>query len=335
MKIAVIKQGALGDLISLSAFLLPIKETYPEAEITILASKYFLKVYTEKLLYHHFYCFDKHTFTWKDYIKTILFLRTQKFAYIFQLRYGSEIDDFVAACSGARNRVGFKKSFFSIFLNHKIDFGTKLKHEYLRMMDALKVINITKKEPNSYFYASNEDKIFVSKFLLENNILTKKYIFLAPRASSVSKEWLPEQFIALGKLISEQLNFTIIIDNGLGKDDFGKKLTDAIGKNAYLSPPTSIHQFGEFIRQSALCVCNNSAPMNIAFAVNTTTIAISSLPPNLWGAMGKNDTTLYPFDNSEKWNSYAIQANDNERRLILNKISPEMVFEEVKSKLKI
>ncbi|TAG55446.1 MAG: lipopolysaccharide heptosyltransferase family protein [Cytophagales bacterium] len=332
MKIAIIKQGALGDLIALSTFLIPIKKKYPQAEITILASNYFLKVYPEKLLYTHFHYFDKHTFKWYDYLKSILFLRTQKYDYIFQLRYGSEIDDFIAACSGAKNTIGFRKSFFSFFLSKKIKMGTTIKHEYLRMLDALKIINIDIEKPKTDIYSSESDKIYIQNFLEKNNLKNKQFILIAPKASAESKEWLPEQFVELGKLISQNLNIKIVIDNGLGKDDFGKNMALAIGENAILSPPTTIHQFGELIRQSGICVCNNSAAMNMAYATNTIAIVISSLPPSYWGALGENDTTLYPFESNKINDLYAISANDIQRREILNKIKPTDVFEEIKLK---
>lgn len=332
MKIAVIKQGALGDLISLSTFLIPIKEKYPKAEITILASKYFLKVYPEKLLYHSFHYFDKHTFSWLDYFKSILFLRKHKFDYVFQLRYGSEIDDFVAACSGAKNTVGFKKSFFSFFFTSKIQMGNITKHEYFRMLDALKILDIHLEKPKTDIFSSESDKIYIQQFLEKNYLKSKSFILIAPKASAESKEWLPEQFVALGKLISENLQVKIVIDNGLGKDDFGKNMANAIGENAILSPPTSIHQFGELIRQAGICVCNNSAAMNIAFATNTIAIVISSLPPSYWGALGENDVTIYPFESNKFNDLYAISANEIQRREILNKIKPEIVFDEITKK---
>lgn len=333
MKIAVIKQGALGDLISLSAFLIPIKESHPNAEITIFASKYFLKVYPEKILYEHFYCYDKHTYTWIDYVKAILFLRKEKFDFIFQLRYGSEIDDFVAVFGGAKKSVGFKKSFFSTYFTNKVIFGDKLKHEYLRIIDALKVINIHPEKLKTSIYKSAEDEKYIHKFLLQNNLKSNKFILIAPTASSFSKEWLPDRFVTLSKLLIHHLGLQIVVDNGLGKNDLPSKMVFEIGEGAILSPPTTIHQFGELIRQSAICVCNNSAAMNIAFAVDTITVAISSLPPDFWGALGENDVTIYPFENTLQWNNYAINANDIQRKEILGKIFPKEVYEIIIKKL--
>ncbi|MDD5439370.1 MAG: glycosyltransferase family 9 protein [Candidatus Omnitrophica bacterium] len=121
-----------------------------------------------------------------------------------------------------------------------------------------------------------------SRDILDGFTGGQKYIVLNPGAKSHVKRWPVEHFAALADRIVDQLHLNVVV---VGKDD-GRKNPDsdrviadrflAIAKKPVLDlvGKTNVRELACIIRMAKAIVTNDSAPLHIASAVGTPTVAL-------------------------------------------------------------
>ncbi len=187
--------------------------------------------------------------------------------------------------SGIKIRVGYKKQ---KLLTNKISFPSGM-HSKDKALQLLQDFSNEPLKGDSEVFPSAAD-FSKAKKLTENNRTNKK-IAIAPASVWATKKWPHSYFIELLKK-GESFSFYLIG----GKED--KTLCDSIIKQSGHQNITncagelSILESCALIKEMDLLVCNDSAPLHMANAVNTPVFA-------LFGPTVK-DFGCYPYREADK-----------------------------------
>lgn len=119
-------------------------------------------------------------------------------------------------------------------------------------------------------------------------------IGLQPGASTISRQWLPERFIELGKRLrksSERLNprrgVKIVITGSLAERRLGEDIAEGIGGHEIVAAGRlPLRQAAPLIKRFNVFVTGDTGPMHIAFAVSTPVVALFAVSdPRITGPL--------------------------------------------------
>lgn len=243
----------------------------------------------------------------------------------------------IAKRSGAKRTISYDTSTLSFLYTDKVEY--KQKHEILRVLDLLSPLGI-KDLPliKPELYPSDEDKVEVAKVFKGLGVSGKKeLICIAPGSVWFTKRYPKDKFVSLLNLMDSDKWKVALIG---GKDDV--KLCDYImSKTTHneiysFAGKLSLLQSAELIKNSALLITNDSAPLHIANAVSTKVIA-------LFGSTIK-DFGFYPIGRKDKvFETSGLKcrpcSNHGKQECpihtfdCMNNISEKDIYEEVKSTL--
>jgi heptosyltransferase-2 len=181
----------------------------------------------------------------------------------------------IAKRSGAKRTISYDTSTLSFLYTDKVEY--KQKHEIQRVLDLLSPLGM-KDLPlfKPELYPSDEDKVEVAKVFKGLGVSGKKeLICIAPGSVWFTKRFPKDKFVSLLNLMDSDKWKVALIG---GKDDV--KLCDYImSKTTHneiysFAGKLSLLQSAELIKNSALLITNDSAPLHIANAVSTKVIAL-------------------------------------------------------------
>jgi len=243
----------------------------------------------------------------------------------------------IAKRSGAKKTISYDTSVFSFLYTDKVAY--KRKHEIDRVLDLLAplgLINIPRVMPE--LFPSEDDKAEINKIFKGLDIKGKKdLIVIAPGSVWFTKRFPVDKFVTLLNLMYKE-NFKVALIGG--KEDI-KLCEYIINRTSHnevynYAGKLSILQSAELIKNSALLITNDSAPLHLANSVGTKVIA-------LFGSTIK-DFGFYPTGDSDKVfeisglkcrpctnhgkNECPIHTFD-----CMNRISEKDIYEEVKKTL--
>lgn len=323
--ILIIKWGALGDLIMATSTIKAVRETFPDAKITMLTNVIMKELLPEGFLIDE-YIFLKKTArrvneSFLNQIGMIRELRRRKFDLAFNLKWKSERASLLTYLSGAKERIGYYQKYFSFSHTHQIIHPEGRYQEVERNLDIVKSFGIKVNDANPIIYLSNENLKFAEDFFDNNSLTKEKTICIHPGASKSNRAWLPERYIQLSKKLIDEFDVKILITWGSNELTLAKTIVDSIGNNAILSPKTnSIAQLGAVIERSGLFISVCTGPMNVANAVNTPIVALlGSTDPLDWSPFGEIHRTI-------KSPLILEQYTDEDERRALDEISVENVW---------
>ncbi len=292
MNILIIKWGALGDLIASTPAIRSVRESFPEARITLLTNKLMTQIIPAGFIVDDHIIVNTERNKVKDsllkQIATIFKLRRRKYDLALNLRWTSERAALIAYLSGATRRAGSgpesMKNLYTDFIPHP----KGRYHEIHRNLDIVKAAgckNITDKPIVS---VSPEDEEFAGKIFDESFEKNQPILCIHPGASRPVRTWLPERFAEIGKRFINKYNGRVLLTWGKGEEELVKFVADEIGKGAVISKATdTIGKLAAVIKKSTLFFSNCTGPMNVAVAAGTPVVALlASSDPVDWGAYG-------------------------------------------------
>lgn len=176
--------------------------------------------------------------------------------------------------SGSKIRAGFKGSFFSLLYNRRVLYKYGI-HEIRRNFELLSAVFgnalacLTPERPGLFF--SEDDTAQVKQKIFSVFNRHDKIISIAPCSVWETKRWPADCFMELIHGL-DALKIKVILIGG--KDD--RELCDslAFGNTLNLAGELSLIGSAAAIGISRALVCNDSAPLHLASAVNTPTVAV-------------------------------------------------------------
>lgn len=358
-RILVTAYGHIADVLPSGPALHALRETYPQARITVLAVRYVKEMLEacpyvdEVLIFEDF----KHKGSRRGKIEQLLTLAQLtprlygRFDMVLVLHARSRFLSRLAWLSGAKVRAGFLDVASPRMLTHParpFEGIASFRDENRRVLEA---VGITSMSESLELWPSPRDQEVVSTFLKEHQIADDDILIgLHPGSHWTCQQWKAQEWASVANELVARYKARIIIT---GTDD-ERELAEAIisQMTAKEVPPidatgrTSILQFAALLARMNLLICVNSAASQVGLAVGTPTLNLVGYENPVWTAPLKTEpmTIIRGCDDSnavEYWCPYHVWGRLSQCHRAecvgiggLSLITPAMVLRQVERQFK-
>jgi len=296
--ILILKWGALGDLIMATSTIKAIRENYPEAKITMFTNHLMNDILPQGFIVDEYIFLKKNGPNVDDsffiHLYKIWKLRKRKFDLAVDLKWKSERASVLTYLSGAKIKVGYWERIYNKCYTHSVKHPIGGYHEVHRNLDVIKQIGLKVTDENPLVFISEEDKKSADKYFESNSIDKNNTICIHVGASKPNRAWSSERFTQLADRLIKKYNVNIILTWGPNEFDLVKNISEKLGTNVFLSPPTkSVSLLAAIIQNCSMFISVCTGPMNVANAVKTPIVALlGSTDPADWSPYGKIHRTI-------------------------------------------
>jgi heptosyltransferase-2 len=339
----VIKLIAIGDLVVTLPALRALKQTFPEAHLSLMATPRVREViegcpYLDEIIYYDILGKDKGLL---GLIKLIRTLQKKKFDLALELDHYYRITSLITYLAGIKNRIGFdlagqgRRGLVTLKAPYSVD-----KHEVEVFLEAAKVVgaDISEKELVE-IWISEEDKKWVTTFLTNEGITKDDLIIgIHPGTgpSATSRRWAPEKFGKLADWLINDKHAKVIFTGANSELELINACVEFMtAKPIIAAGKITLKQFAELCRRCKLFICVDTGPLHIAAAMKTTVIGLyGPNTPLKWGPYGKNHLTIYKnLPCSPCTKQYLGQVSKCKNPICMEQISVQDVMTAVCNKL--
>lgn len=291
MRILALVPGGISDQILFFPTLKTIKDNYPQAVIDVLVEPRSKSSYRVCQLVEEVLVFDYQDQNGlADYLNLLGMIRDREYEVAINVTDSGAIG-FIIWLNGIPTRIGYQRK-GSIFTNYSVElkpsqYATSMYHDLVQGLNinqpcAELTINVPKEDIN---WAEAEQKRL--------NIQDSGYILIHSGMSKLTKLQgidkvypVPKWQRVIEDITRKQPNLPIVLINGPDDEQWTKELSSLCPQVKVVSPP-DLGKLSAIIAGSNLLLCTDSAPMHLAVAVGTYTIALFGptkveklLPPN-------------------------------------------------------
>ena len=279
MRILALVPGGIGDQILFFPTIDNLKGRYPEAEIDVVVEPRATAAYRVSKSVNKVIPFDfKDTNGPADWGNLLGILRDREYDIAMSLgrRFGV---GFLLWLTGIPTRIGFDTGISKLFLSNPVPLNL---NQYAAQMyhDLLKGLAITDPCPDLAINVPKADIDWAEAEQQRLGIKESGYVLIHGGSSKLSRslgvnkiypaiQW--QQIIK--NLQTRQPNIPVAIIKGPDDEDFIESLL-AVCPNLKVISPTDIGKLAAIVAGANLMLCTNSAPMHLAVAVGTYTIAL-------------------------------------------------------------
>lgn len=288
-KILIIKLRGIGDVILSTVILDNLKKDFPSTQIDILTEKPSKNALEELRQIDNIILFERRSTLKRIY--QIFEIRSKKYDLVMDI-FSNPSTALITRFSGARYRAGFpydgRKYAYNIFGPKERDkfHAAQLHIEFLRE------IGLTCETNNLYFGLAEKDKLFVNKYIANNNLSDKLLVGISPSGGWASKKCDPVKFAEIADYIAEKYDAQILILWGPGDKDDADKINELMEHESKCAPDTDIKTMAAFLEACDFVIANDSGPMHICTAVGTPVLSLHGpTNPRLQG----------PYGNKHEW----------------------------------
>ncbi|WP_299891605.1 glycosyltransferase family 9 protein [uncultured Lacinutrix sp.] len=288
MKILVIQQKMIGDVLTTSILLEALRGNYPDAELHYLINSHTFSVVENNPFVDKFVFFTKEIEQSKtEFYKFLKTIKVEKYDTVIDV-YGKLSSNLISYFSKAKTKISIKKFYSSFIYTHtfkdskiaKTNAGLAIENR-MRLLDPIIKRELTVIKPKIYLTDVEIKK--TESFLIDNNIdLHKPLIMVGVLGSDLSKTY-PFEYMAM------VLDYVVeVIPNAqLLFNYIPKQLEDAKAIFNFCKPNTQqailLDVYGKSLRDF-ICIThfcnaligNEGGAVNMAKALNTPTFTIFS-----------------------------------------------------------
>lgn len=287
-KILLIQTAFTGDVVLATPVLEKMHRVFPDAKIDFLLRKGNESLLKEHPFVNEVLIFDKKKDKLANIWKLAWKIRGEKYDMVINMhRFASS--GIFTAFSGAKEKIGFDKNPMSSFFTKKIvhEIGTG-KHEVRRNLDLVKHF-VDDGSARPKLYPADADRKLISYF---KNV--GEYICMAPTSVWFTKQWAPEKWAELIRIIPAR--FRIYLLGAPGDAKVCEEILKRSGREdvANLCGQLSFLQSAALMEGAKMNYVNDSAPMHFASAMNAPVTAIycSTVPAFGFGPLSDNSRVV-------------------------------------------
>ena len=271
----------LGDAVMTTPAIEAVRETYPEAEITLLANTLVSQLFSPHNLIDKVITFDRNGrhkgVTGRLRLARELKLHHFDAAIILPNSFDSALVPWLA-----RIPLRFGKNSDGRYLlltdRYLPDEKPPLCHEVLYYLNLMGNFGIKSTQKPALHLFVTEDEIRAAGALLSQNKIVQEDFLLginpgAPFGSA--KHWYPERFAAVAEKLAEKWRAKIIIFGSPGEAPLAAEIESLLEGNCLnMAGKTSIRELMALIKRCNFFITNDSGPMHMAAAFGVPLVAI-------------------------------------------------------------
>ena len=264
----------IGDAVMTTPALGAIRETFPDAKITVVANPLVAQLFEFHPDCDEVIVYDRqgeHAGS-IGFLRFVAMLRRRKFdcAILFQNAIEAAI---MALLAGVPKRLGYITDGRRLLLNYPVPIGDQeraLHHTdyYLHMLAQCGVTTGDKQQR----LALRPDEVQWAVETLPQG----RFVVVNPGAAYGSaKRWIPERFAAVADELASSYGMSIVLSGGPGEIEIGADIAKAMqSPHQNLIGKTSVRQMMAVLAASSLMITNDSGPMHVAAAFGVPMVAI-------------------------------------------------------------
>jgi heptosyltransferase-2 len=272
-RILLIRFGSLGDVVLTTPVIRAVRTAFPDAYIAMLAGERSAGIISADPRLDEIIVFRRKTKNPSELWRVAGSLRERDFdiSIDMQRKFRSSL---LAYLSGAKFRVGYHNPRGLLCTVRMPDKGNESVVD--QNLALLKPLGITEADRKPEVILSTEDQEYANRMFEERGLASRSPIIgLFPGAGGRSKRWPAERFAAIGDMAIEKYGAGVVIFGGPGEAD----IVDTVAQSMKTSPVLmkdnmTLLQLGAMIEKCDLFLSNDTGPMHISVAVNTTTIGL-------------------------------------------------------------
>jgi ADP-heptose:LPS heptosyltransferase len=283
-RILIVSTTALGDTLWGSPAIVSLKQSFPNALISILTSPIGKEIFKTSPHISKLYCIDRPL--WRSFFPLLFSLKKENFDTLLVFHASQRLVFPLCFFLGAERFIGssgINKGLDALFTKTLPSLQEHEIERRLRLVEEIGGIAWTKQLT---FHLNPQEK----KLLPDSG----PWIALHPGSKDAFKRWPKEHFIALGQKLSEHTSMRILITGNKSEQMLMQEIQLQIPGSVCLTP-SSLHSFAHILEQVALLISNDTGPFHLACALNTPAIAIyGATNPELCGPyLAENALALY------------------------------------------
>ena len=278
MRILALVPGGIGDQILFFPTLVNLKNAYPQAQIDVLVEPRSKPAYRVCSYVNEVLLFDyKNRNSLADYLNLLGVIRDREYEVALTLGQRWTVG-FLLWLNGIPIRVGYKSS-GSLFLSNTVPLKTE---QYAAEMyhDLLQGLNLNTPCPPLEVNVPKSDIQWAENEQKRLDISDGNYVVIHGGSSQLAQDKGLDKIYPVQKwkqiiadIQSKQPNLPIVLIKGPEDEGWVEALLQA-NPNLKVTSPPDIGKLAAMIAGGSLMLCTDSAPMHLAIAVGTYTIAL-------------------------------------------------------------
>jgi len=274
--ILIIRTAYIGDVVMTLPVLKPLKELYPGAKISFLTAAGAVEVLKnnpfvdEVIAYDPFWFYPSSMWAYGKFIRQ---MRTRAFDLVIEAR--ADIRDILLLAwpLKARYRLSYDVGGGGYLLSHVVPYpGLRHKVEY--HLDLVRYLGYRGNGLEWGVYLSDAEQQRVSAIIAEQGI-GPSFIAVHPGSRLLLKRWPVQRYGALCDGLMEKYGMPVVVFGAGSEKALVAEMASCMKRKPItLAGALSLREMAGMLARADLFICNDSAPMHLAAAMKTPTVAI-------------------------------------------------------------
>ncbi|MCI5122007.1 MAG: glycosyltransferase family 9 protein, partial [Candidatus Electrothrix sp. AUS4] len=276
-RICVIRTAYIGDVIMTLPILPALRERYPEAEITFLTSTVSAEVlqhnkYLDKVITFNPFWF--YSGTVGEWLRVIRKLRSLRFDLLIETKAEIRELALLAFWIPARFKVSYDVGGGGYLLTHRVPYLGPC-HKVDCHLNLAQYLGCPTEATEAELFLTVEEQQEIDSILQEQNI-TGPFIAVHPGSRLVLKRWFSNRFAQVCEKLFQQYRLPVVLVGAVKEVSLAESIQGMLQQCPVVSlaGQLNLRQLAVLLEKATLFLCNDSAPMHIAAAMNTPTVAI-------------------------------------------------------------
>ena len=332
--ILIIKMSSLGDVLHTLPFVAELRERFPQARLTWLVHPQFSGFVPDPPMVDEVIYFDKVKFNkmslgkkWSCFKEMRSLLHSRNFDLVIDMQ-GLFKSAVLAAISGCNNRIGYCEMREGSGLVSKAITGAHAKdHVIERYLDVARYLGCAIKDIRFPMPDLQKEWQAVQE---KTEAVKEPYVVLVPGARWETKKWPIEYFSELAEMILRD-GKQVMLAGGPEDTSLGSQITRLSPGVTDLTGKTGLRELGALIQHSTAYISGDTGPLFIAAAMKRPLIALyGPTRPDRTGPYGSSEAVIIRAPVS----CAGCLKKRCSKWICMKAITPEMVFDEYKKKVK-
>jgi predicted lipopolysaccharide heptosyltransferase III len=298
-RILVIRFHLIGDVLLVTPLLEALRRRFPDSHIAMLTDSPASEVIkghpavNELIVYSSKAGKSRLTLTdLAEGLRALRLIRRRRFDLVINLHPGWR-GAIASWFSGAACRVGYDRhrktnSYYTVLVPYRP--GNRYRVDYL--MDTLRAIGLDAEAGPPSMHISDEDREFVRPYVEDGD---GPIVAVHPGRPQTRKNWMTDRFAAVADALASKYGARVIFVGAPAESERVDQIMGAMQQPSLsLAGKLSLKQLGALLERSDLFIGIDSAPLHIASAVGTPTVALFGFSdPVEWNPPGARHIVIH------------------------------------------
>jgi len=290
-KILLIKFGGIGDVVCFIPVLPNLRNSFPDAEITVLIEEKSEDLISGNPYINDFLVFNRNE---KKHQRLYKEIKNRKFNAVFDF-FGTPRTAYISFISRARYRIGFNFRIRKYAYNIKAEGYSSKIHNLdfnLRLLEAINVPIFTKEISID---TSKVQQHLADSWFESNKLNSGTNIGIIVCGGWDSKTYKQDDYVELLRLIETRYLVNFVLFWGSKKEKSKCEFIKSnLGKNCYIAPDLNLKSLVEFYKHCTAFIGSDSGPLHLAVTSKKPVLGIfGPVNPMLQGPYGKQNEYVY------------------------------------------